>query len=466
MTQIGILAGVYSKSGVDIESAYPKNYEPVPENSGVSKGYLRPIDGVDAFATGPGADRGGIVWNGAHYRVMGSKLVTISDAGAVTVLGDVGGSGYVSLSYSFDRLIIGSGRSLFYFDTSLTSVTDPDLGDVLDALWVDGYTMTTDGEFVVVTELNDPDAVDPLKYGSAEEDPDPVIGLIKIRSSVYVCNRHTIEVLQNVGGTGFPFAKARGAMIPKGIVGVAAKCLFLETAAFVGGGRDEGVGVHLVGSGQAIKISSRALDKALAALTDAELSGVSLESRQGNGSALLFAHLPDQTWCYSYSASQAFDLPVWFRLGSGAFGDQPYRPRNYTIVRNQWYCGDVAGNGVGKFNADVTTQFGDVAGGEFSTLILYNEGRGVIIHQMELVTQAGRASFGETGTVFLSFSDDGLVYGTERAVSYGDFGGRSARPVWRRCGLFRNRRIARFRVQNNAPVAFLRLEAVMEPLNG
>jgi hypothetical protein len=466
VTQIGILSGVYSKAGVDIEAAYPKNFEPVAEDSGVSKGYLRPIDGVDSLGTGPGGDRAGIVWKGVHYRIMGSNLVSVSASGTVLVLGDVGGSGYATLSYSFDNLIIVSGGNLFYYNGSLTQVTDPDLGLALDGLWVDGYTMTTDGTFVVITELNAPYAVNPLKYGSAEEDPDPIIGLIKIRSSPYVCNRHTIEVLQNVGGNGFPFAKARGAMIPKGIVGVGAKCLFLETAAFVGGGRDEGVGVHLIGSGQAIKISSRALDKALAELDDAELSDIQLESRQGNGSALLFVHLPAETWCYTYSTSQALDIPVWFRLGSGAFGDRPYRPRNYTIVDNSWYCGDIESNAIGRFNAGVTTQFGEDAGGEFATLILYNEGRGVIIHQMELVTQSGRAEFGERGTVFLSFSDDNLLFGPERAVSYGEFGGRTTRPVWFGCGLFRNRRIARFRVQNNAPVAFLRLEATMEPLNG
>jgi hypothetical protein len=57
----------------------------------------------------------------------------------------------------------------------------------------------------VVTELSNPLAVNPLKYGSSEVDPDPVVALIKLRNEVYALNRNTIEVFDNVGGELFPF---------------------------------------------------------------------------------------------------------------------------------------------------------------------------------------------------------------------------------------------------------------------
>jgi hypothetical protein len=87
---------------------------------------------------------------------------------------------------------------------TLTQNTDPDLGTVLDVVWVDGYWMTTDGEFLVVTDLTNPLAVDPFKYGSSEVDPDPVKALLKVRNEVYALNRHTIEAFDNVGGCGLP----------------------------------------------------------------------------------------------------------------------------------------------------------------------------------------------------------------------------------------------------------------------
>jgi hypothetical protein len=93
---------------------------------------------------------------------------------------------------------------------TLTHVTDTDLGPVVDMLWIDGYTMTTDGTSIIVTELNDPTSVLPLKYGSAEEDPDMVTGLIKARDEAYALGQYTIQVFQNVGGNGFPVPAGQG----------------------------------------------------------------------------------------------------------------------------------------------------------------------------------------------------------------------------------------------------------------
>lgn len=214
--QIPILNGIYTDSGPDLRTSYPVNLVPVPKNSGVSAGFLRPADGIVANGTGPGIDRGGINWRGACYRVMGTNLVSVASNGTVTTLGDVGTGDLVTFDYSFDRLAIASGGRLYYWNgTTLTQVTDPDLGTVLDVVWVDGYFMTTDGEFLIVTELSDPTQVNPLKYGSSEVDPDPVVALLKLRNEIYALNRNTIEVFDNVGGDFFPFQRIDGAQIQR-----------------------------------------------------------------------------------------------------------------------------------------------------------------------------------------------------------------------------------------------------------
>jgi hypothetical protein len=179
--QFPLLSGVSAK-GAEWVQRPPLNLEPVPVDSGISKGQFVGAAGAVPYATGPGIDRGGIYWNNTHYRVMGTKLVRVNARCFVDTLGDVGGSGPVSLDYSFDRLIIRSGTALYYWNgIALTQVTDADLGPVDDAIWISGYTMTTDGTYVIVTELSDPTSVLPLKYGSAESDPDPVTGLLKNR---------------------------------------------------------------------------------------------------------------------------------------------------------------------------------------------------------------------------------------------------------------------------------------------
>ena len=260
--QIPILNGIYADSAPELRTAYPVNFVPVPKKSGISNGFLRPGDGIVANGTGPGIDRGGINWNDICYRVMGTKLVTVASNGVVTELGDVGGPTYtlVTFDYSFDRLAIASGGRLYYWDGVLTQVTDPDLGVVLDVVWVDGYFMTTDGEFLIVTELTDPTQVNPLKYGSSEVDPDPVVALLKLRNEVYALNLNTIEVFDNVGGELFPFARIDGAQITKGVVGTFACCVYVDRIAFLGGGRNEAPGVYLGVSAQTQKISTQEID--------------------------------------------------------------------------------------------------------------------------------------------------------------------------------------------------------------
>jgi hypothetical protein len=116
----------------------------------------------------------------------------------------------VTFDIAFQHIDRRSSDQLYYWDgTTLTHVTDTDLGPVVDMLWIDGYTMTTDGTSIIVTELNDPTSVLPLKYGSAEEDPDMVTGLIKARDEAYALGQYTIQVFQNVGGNGFPFQPSK-----------------------------------------------------------------------------------------------------------------------------------------------------------------------------------------------------------------------------------------------------------------
>ena len=88
--KIPILNGVYTGENADYKTSYPVNMMPVVQETGVSAGYLRPVEGIVKTGEGPGISRGAINWNGKHYRVMGSKLCLIDDIGNVSIIGDVG----------------------------------------------------------------------------------------------------------------------------------------------------------------------------------------------------------------------------------------------------------------------------------------------------------------------------------------------------------------------------------------
>ena len=467
MTQIPILNGIYTDNGPDFRTSYPVNMIPVPKSNGISEGFLRPADGLVANGTGPGVDRGGINWNGICYRVMGSKLVTVSSTGVITVLGDVGNNGLlVTMDYSFDRLAIASNEDLFYWSPSLglIQVTDPDLGVVLDVVWVDGYFMTTDGEFLIVTELSDPTQVNPLKYGSSEIDPDPVVALLKLRNEIYALNRNTIEVYDNVGGDLFPFQRIEGAQIEKGVVGTHACCVYLESIAFVGSGFNEAPGVYLGGNAKANKISTQEIDQILLEFTEAQLSTIKIEARNDKAHEHLYIHLPDRTIVFDASASQDLGQPVWFILTSSLVGLSKYRAQNLVYCYDKWLVGDPTNTNVGYMVSNISSHYGQKVRWEFGTTIVYNEGRGAIIQNLELVGLTGSAAYGIEPTINTSYSTDGQTYSQQKFINAGKTGQRAKRLVWFQQGWMRNWRIQRFQGTSDAHMSFARLEAAIEPL--
>lgn len=466
--QVSVLNGVYTDGSSDFRTSYPRNLVPVPKSTGIAQGYLRPGDGVIAQGTGPGIDRGGINWNNVCYRVMGSKLCSISSAGAVTILGEVGGTTeLVTMDYSFDRLAIASDDNLFYWSPTLgmLQVTDPDLGVCLDMIWVDGYFMSTDGTSLIVTEINDPLIVNPLKYGSSEVDPDPVKGLLKLRDEVCALNRYTIESFDNVGGTGFPFARIDGAQLTRGVIGTHAACVYMERIAFVGGGRNEAPAVWIGQNGQTAKLSTREIDQVLQEYTETQLALVQVETRVDKGHNHLIITLPNKTLIYDGAATAVVGEPVWFIMTSGMSGEAQYRAWNLVWCYDKWLCGDPTSTSYGYLTNTVMTQHGADVDWEFGTQIAYNESRGAIFHEVELICLTGRVAVGTSPKVWTSYSKDGETYSQRRYISAGKQGQRNVRLAWLQQGSMNQWRIQKFGGTSESLLSIARLEIRIEALN-
>ena len=461
---IPLLSGVSASETADFDIDYPINMEPVPLKSGIAEGYLRSTAGAVQFAEGPGTDRGGINWNDSLYRVMGTKLVQVSGSGTVTELGDVGSGGKAALDYGFDRLAINSGDRLYYWNgTALVQVTDPDLGPVVDMLWMAGYFITTDGTSIIVTQLSDPTSVDPLKYGSAEADPDMVVALFKLREQLYAIGRYTIQPFDNTGGSGFPFTAIPTATVPVGAVGPRAKCAFYQTLAFTGSGRGEASSVYLLDGGNAVKIGTRSIDDELAKVTDQ--ASITMESRMSRDERRLLIHLPDKTLVYMANASRIAGFPVWYIAASGLAMDQQYRLQNAVYCYNEWICGDTASSNLGTLDETLATQFGAAVGWRVETQLVYNETNGAIVHSLELVGLPGRGGNNARPVVFASFSKDGETWTMERANGVGKPGNRTKRSVWNLHKRMRNYLGIRFRGTSDALAGLAQLNADIEALN-
>ena len=464
--QIPISHGNYADGlSADFRTSLPRNLVPVPKATGISEGYLKPADGVEHLGDAVGPDRGGINWNGVQYRVSGSKLVRVDALGNVTVLAEVGSGGPVSMDYSFDRLGIASGGSLYYWNgTALTQVTDPDLGTVKDMKWIAGYFLTTDGTSLITTDLADPSSVQTTHYGSAEADPDPVQAVDELRNEAYAFGRYTVEVYQNVGGTGFPFSRVDGAQVGKGAIGTHAYCGLGDTFMFLGSGRGEAPAVYQMVPGNVTKVSTREVDTILLGYTEDQLSTVVMETRVDKNHQHVYLHLPDRCLVYDTIGSQAAQDPLWHTLDSGVAEPATYRARGLVWCYDQWNVGDPTSAAVGRMTSAVSSHWGDVVGWEFGTPIVYNNGNPAIVHELELVCLSGRVALDADPVIWTSYSLDGVTWSMERQARAGRRGERAKRILWRGQGKLQHWRVQRFRGTSDSHLAIARLEAQIEQL--
>lgn len=464
--QIPIINGIYTDNTADYRTSYPLNLVPVPKQNGIANGYLKKADGIELFcgAEKGGIDRGGINWNGVCYRVIGTTLWQVSDRGVCTSIGEVSGNEQCSFAYSFDRLGIASGGKLYYLQNGkLTQVTNANLGNVVDVEWIDGYFVTTDGEFIIQTELNDPTQVSPTKYGSSEADPDPVIGLMKVRNELVVLNRYTIEVFDNRGGEGFAFARVDGAMMTKGLVGTHAKCSFLDSFAFVGSSKNQPCSIYLGANGGLTPIATREIEIILSEYSDAQLSKIILEGKEHSHHQHLYLHLPDRTMVFDYAASKEMGQPIWFELSSSTNGKGAYRAINHVWCYNKWIVGDRFNSNVGVLSNKLSSHYGEPVCWQIDTTFIYNGGQAGQIKSIELVGLTGRTNTIADPQVFLSWTKDGMTWSNERLHRQGMRGQYSKRIIWLRAvGMFRQMIGLRFRGCDDSLASFTAIEADVE----
>jgi hypothetical protein len=114
--------------------------------------------------------------------------------------------------------------------------------------------------------------------------------------------------------------------------------------------------------------------------------------------------------------------------------------------------------------SNISTHYGQKVRWEFGTTIVYNEGRGAIIQNLELVGLTGSVAYGTDPTINTSYSTDGETWSQQKFIKAGKTGQRAKRLVWFQQGWMRNWRIQRFQGTSDAHMSFARLEAAIEPL--
>ena len=426
---------------IDVETDYrdalPVNMYAVKRDILGAQGYMLCYPGLTSLGFGSGIDRGA-VYNerfSKQFRVSGDKLISVSTTGATVELGTVDGSNQAAMPYSFNSQAVIVNGNMFLYDGSFSQVTDTDLGNPLDCIWIDGYYFLTDGEFIYHTNLTDESAIDSLKFATAEFMPDPSLGLGKTQDNkVIVFGRYSAEYFVNVATENFAFKRLETRAQKIGIVATHAKCEVAGNWYITGGRKEEAVFVYLMNVGSSVKVSTREVDKIIAQYTEPELSDIRMECRVEDDVTFIMLHLPNETLCYNQTIATAFGKEsAWTILKTDVKGDKTYRAINgvFDSRTAQWTYGDKLNSNIGQLDNTVFTHYDKMVEWLLYTPFLKIERAS--IDEIEMETIPGHTSL-EDATVAISLTYDGISYGKEWWLDYGQPNKYGQRFIARRLG--------------------------------
>lgn len=450
MPQLNLFGGYYTHPSKPISIQNSINYIPVVvEQPGLNNNALIGMKGITQLGSVTGLGRGSQTMGGVLFSVNGNTLYSIDSSGVGTSLGTVEGSVRVSMAHNGTKLcIVVPGGKAYVYDGAFAEITDVDYITSDTVVFKDGYYIftATAGNVFFVSALNDPTSIDPLDFGTAEIDPDRIVAGHVDHNELFILGEETIEVFQNIGGSGFPFQRVQGAIISKGCTAKYTPIEFDNSFVFIGGGKNENAAVWRVASSQsAVKISTDAIDNEIQKYTEAEVAEAfsftfAIDGQYVIGFTFESIRVASATYCYNRTSGQ------WFQLQSGLTPDK-WRINSITRVYDKNIVTDSEDGRIG-FLSDTFDEYGNTIRRERTTQPFITDGKAQYWAEIEILMETGVGlESGDAPQIRLSHSDDGgRTFSAEKSRSFGKVGEYNKRPVWRRLGHVPIDRVYRFTI--------------------
>lgn len=460
------------------------NWIPVAAESGAltDRMLMQPLGLKSRVDTLLGSNRGGWEMGEKSYFVQRNSLILATRAGGFRNLGAIPGSGRVSMASNARNVdtgqqflvIVVPGVSAHVYDTltdTVTQITDIDFRISDTVIFNDGFFLfsASDGAVWFNSALNDPFTYGGLDFGTAEIDPDRIVGLHANHNEVFVGGLETYELFQNVGGSGFPYQRIPGANITKGVHAKFSTIEFDNTFCFVGGGLNEGSAVWKVsGSSNAVKISTNAIDTQIQKFTRDEIANSFALTYSDRGQFLAIftfesTRIPSRTFFYNATASAFLGQNVWGEFQTGV-KDNSFSVSSIVSAYGKLLVGDGRNGVIGELDHDTLTYYGDTIFMQSASQPFSQAGMELFAGSFEATFESGVGlTAGNDPQVRLDDSDDGgHTFRSERSRGIGKIGKYGQRAVWERQGSFPVSRTVRLTCTDPVRRNLIRLAATPE----
>lgn len=477
-TPIPLGFGFYQSPVSGFASQRCVNWMPVvAEGPALNGKLLQQMPGIEQFAKLPAGEHRGVhLVDGVPYFVNDKTLYSVQADGTHSEIGEIRGSGRVSMASNGAYLVIvvPSDTSYTYNISTevLAPITDADFIIASSVEYKDGFFtfVAADGSNFFNSALNDPTSYNALDTGTAEVSPDKIIAQIVNRNELFILGEETIEVFQNVGGSGFPFRRIPGANMPKGCHARFGIVPFDNTFSFVGGGLNERTAIWQVSStSSAVKISTDVIDTQIQRFNADEIAASYAGTLSFGGQILAFytfesTRIESRTFVYNATASQLTGSRVWFELSSGVSGGR-WGVSGVVAAYGKILVADYSTGKIGNLNTELPTDFGEPNLRQMTTTPFSQVGLPVFAGSLEVLfsSQALTSGFGSAPVAGLEFSDDGgNTWSSQTTRPMGKKGQYNTRCTWNRQGRFPVSRIIRVSVTDPVKANVLRMGATPE----
>lgn len=443
--------------------------EAVPEG-GKEPGFLNRCPGLRLVATvGSGPIRG--MWShaGIAYVVSGTEFYSLTSTYVATKIGDVSGTGPVSMADNGTQLFIAcNGPSYIYNYNTLGfgQVTDPDFPGAVNVGYLDGYFVFNEpnSQRVWITSLLDGTSIDPLDFASAEGSPDGLVSLIVDHREVWLFGTDSTEVWYNSGDVDFPLSRIQGAYNEIGCVAPYSVAK-LDNGIFWLGADARGQGIVYRANGYTgQRVSTHAIEFAIQNYGTISDAIAYTYQQEGHAFYVLVFPTAGKTWVYDVAVN------AWHERAGFINGDfTRHRSNCQMAFNNVPHVGDFENGKVYTF--DLQTYADDSQPQKWlrSWRALptgQNNLKRTAHHSLQLDCETGvglNSGQGSDPQVMLRWSDDGgHTWTGDRWVTMGGIGSYQVRAIWRRLGMTVKLRDRVYEVSGSDPVKIVIMGAELQ----
>lgn len=377
--------------------------------------------------------------------IPGDSRVSMADNGTELMVLVPGGDGYIideSSGTPFVKIT----------DAGFTANGAPQIVVFIDSFFV----CSTDSKKFIRSDANNGESWNSLNRYTAESDPDDIVGLHVNSNKLFVFGSETIEEFNNNAGD----FQRTGFFINKGLFAKFSTVSASNGFMWIGGGTNESPAIWTLSGNTPVKVSNTAIDSALQDFTLEQIEQAFSYSYAQNGAAFVGFSLPTKTFEINTVTGKWNERTSQITNSKGLTETIRWRVNSIATAYNRVMCGDSQDGRIGSVDDDIYTEYGNEIIRTFSTQVISDQGRALIVSELEATMEAGVGDLvTENPEIRVSFSKDGKSFTNQLSREIGGVGQFERRAIWYRLGRFPRMFLIKVVMSDPVKPVFIKLEA-------